>query len=122
MSSSLFLHRLWLAVAGVSALLLSGCSQTTSEPGTGSAPEPTFSKVAPVTLYTTREPGLVQPLLDAFTKDTGIVVDTVFVRDGLPERLRAEGERSPADVLRWIPEICWIWSRTDRPRRFPPTY
>jgi iron(III) transport system substrate-binding protein len=26
-------------------------------------------------------------------------VDTVFVRDGLPERLRAEGERSPADVL-----------------------
>lgn len=50
-------------------------------------------------LYTTREPGLIQPLLDAFTKDTGIKVNTVFVRDGLLERVRAEGARSPADVL-----------------------
>ena len=52
-----------------------------------------------VNLYTTREPGLIQPLLDAFSKDSGIKVNTVFVRDGLLERVRAEGERSPADVL-----------------------
>lgn len=52
-----------------------------------------------VNLYTTREPGLVQPLLDAFTRDTGIRVNTVFVKDGLLERVRAEGARSPADVL-----------------------
>ena len=52
-----------------------------------------------VNLYTTREPGLIQPLLDAFSKDTGIQVNTVFVADGLLERVRAEGERSPADVL-----------------------
>lgn len=52
-----------------------------------------------VTLYTTREPGLIQPLLDAFSAQSGIKVATVFVRDGLPERLRAEGARSPADVL-----------------------
>jgi len=52
-----------------------------------------------VTLYTTREPGLIQPLLDAFTRDTGIEVKTVFLRDGLLERVKAEGERSPADVL-----------------------
>ena len=52
-----------------------------------------------VNLYTTREPGLIQPLLDAFSKDTGIKVNTVFVRDGLLERVRAEGTRSPADVL-----------------------
>ena len=52
-----------------------------------------------VNLYTTREPGLIQPLLDAFTKDSGIKVNTVFVRDGLLERVRAEGARSPADVL-----------------------
>lgn len=50
-------------------------------------------------LYTTREPGLVQPLLDAFTRDTGIKVNTVFVKDGLLERVKAEGARSPADVL-----------------------
>ncbi len=52
-----------------------------------------------VNLYTTREPGLIQPLLDAFTGQTGIAVNTVFVRDGLLERVRAEGARSPADVL-----------------------
>ena len=52
-----------------------------------------------VTLYTTREPGLIQPLLDAFSKESGVRVNTVFVRDGLLERVRAEGARSPADVL-----------------------
>src|SRR5690606_38481201 len=49
--------------------------------------------------HTTREPGLVQPLLDAFPRDTGIKVNTVLLKDGLTERLAAEGERSPADVL-----------------------
>ena len=50
-------------------------------------------------LYTTREPGLVQPLIESFTKTTGIKVNTIFVKDGLPERLAAEGTKSPADVL-----------------------
>jgi len=52
-----------------------------------------------VTLYTTREPGLIQPLLDAFTQSTSVKVDTVFVKDGLVERVKAEGANSPADVL-----------------------
>ena len=52
-----------------------------------------------VTLYTTREAGLVQPLLTAFTATTGTKVNTVFVKDGLLERVKAEGARSPADVL-----------------------
>ena len=52
-----------------------------------------------VSLYTTREPKLIQPLLDAFTKDSGIKVNTVFVKDGLLERVKAEGSKSPADVL-----------------------
>jgi iron(III) transport system substrate-binding protein len=50
-------------------------------------------------LYTTREPGLITPLIEAFTKSTGIKVNTIFVKDGLPERLAAEGTNSPADVL-----------------------
>ncbi len=54
---------------------------------------------AEVTVYTTREPGLIQPLLSAFTARTGTQVKTVFVKDGLLERVKAEGERSPADVL-----------------------
>ena len=52
-----------------------------------------------VTVYTTREPGLIQPLLAAFTAQSGINVQTVFVKDGLLERVKAEGTRSPADLL-----------------------
>ena len=52
-----------------------------------------------VNLYTTRETGLIQPLLDAFTKSTGIKVNTIFIKDGLIERVKAEGPNSPADVL-----------------------
>ncbi|EFM55512.1 Fe(3+) ABC transporter substrate-binding protein [Brucella inopinata] len=52
-----------------------------------------------VNLYTTREPGLIQPLLDAFKSSTGITVNTVFLKDGLAERVASEGESSPADIL-----------------------
>ena len=52
-----------------------------------------------VNLYTTREPGLIKQLLEKFAKKTGIKVNTVFVKDGLAERVRAEGKRSPADIL-----------------------
>ncbi|TYT27299.1 Fe(3+) ABC transporter substrate-binding protein [Luteimonas viscosa] len=81
----------------VAALLLVAC-------GGSPAPAPTADAEAAadpgeLNLYTTREPGLIQPLLDAFTAQTGTRVNTVFVRDGLLERVRAEGERSPADVL-----------------------
>lgn len=54
---------------------------------------------AELNLYTTREPGLIQPLLDAFTQSSGIAVNTIFLQDGVAERVIAEGERSPADVL-----------------------
>jgi iron(III) transport system substrate-binding protein len=50
-------------------------------------------------IYTTREPGLIQPLLDAFTKATGIKVNSIFMQAGLAERVASEGTRSPADVL-----------------------
>ncbi|MCW2481285.1 Fe(3+) ABC transporter substrate-binding protein [Candidatus Symbiopectobacterium sp. NZEC135] len=52
-----------------------------------------------LTLYTTREPGLIQPLLDTFTKDSGVKVNTVFIKDGMLERVKAEGQNSPADLL-----------------------
>ncbi|NYT77416.1 Fe(3+) ABC transporter substrate-binding protein [Alcaligenaceae bacterium] len=57
------------------------------------------ASAAEVSLYTTREPQLIQPLLDQFTKDTGVQVNTVFVKDGLIERVKAEGDKSPADLL-----------------------
>lgn len=52
-----------------------------------------------VNVYTTREPALAAPLFEAFTKATGITVNSVFVKDGLAERVKAEGAASPADLL-----------------------
>lgn len=58
---------------------------------------PTFAQE--VNIYATREPGLIQPILDAFTAETGVAVNTVFLENGLIERVQAEGESSPADIL-----------------------
>jgi iron(III) transport system substrate-binding protein len=52
-----------------------------------------------VNVYTNREPGLYSATLDEFTKATGIKVNPLFSEQGLAERIRAEGENSPADVL-----------------------
>ena len=52
-----------------------------------------------VNIYSYREPGLIKPLLEAFTKETGIKTNVVFANNGLIERLAAEGKNSPADVL-----------------------
>lgn len=52
-----------------------------------------------VNLYTTREPGLIAPLLQAFEQASGVKVNTVFVKDGLLERVKAEGAQSPADLF-----------------------
>lgn len=54
---------------------------------------------ADVTLYTTREPGLIRPLLEAFTASAGTKVNTVFLQSGLAERVQSEGVRSPADLM-----------------------
>ncbi len=52
-----------------------------------------------INIYTAREPQLIQPVLDAFTQDTGIKTNVIFIKDGLEERIKAEGVNSPADVI-----------------------
>ena len=52
-----------------------------------------------VNVYSHRQPELLQPLIDAFTKETGITVNVAFVDKGMVERLVAEGNRSPADLI-----------------------
>lgn len=52
-----------------------------------------------VNIYSYREPGLIDPLLKAFTAKTGIEAKVVFASAGLNERLAAEGANSPADLL-----------------------
>ena len=51
-----------------------------------------------VNVYTSRQPELIQPIFDAFTGETGITVNVLYARKGLIERLKAEGDRSPADL------------------------
>ena len=52
-----------------------------------------------VNIYTYRQPDLIQPVLDAFTAETGIKTEVLFLDKGLEERVAAEGENSPADVI-----------------------
>jgi len=52
-----------------------------------------------VNVYTYRESKLMQPLFDAFAKETGIKVNVISASSGLEQRIKAEGANSPADVL-----------------------
>lgn len=72
-----------MLLAAVSGLLLSGAA----------------SAQGVLNIYTTREPGLAAPVFEAFTNATGITINSVFVKDGLAERVKAEGSASPADIL-----------------------
>ena len=52
-----------------------------------------------VNVYSYREQKLIQPLFEAFTKDTGIKVNVISASSGLEQRIKTEGANSPADVL-----------------------
>lgn len=52
-----------------------------------------------VNIYSYRQANLLEPLLDAFTQETGIETNVVFAKKGLAERLEREGRNSPADVV-----------------------
>ena len=50
-------------------------------------------------IYSHRQPFLIKPFLQAFTSKTGIKTNVVYASKGLVQRLLAEGEASPADVV-----------------------
>ncbi len=52
-----------------------------------------------INVYSYRQPELIAPLTEAFTAETGIDVNVAFLNQGMVERLQAEGDRSPADVV-----------------------
>ena len=59
----------------------------------------TAASAADVNIYTSRQPELIQPVLDAFTKETGLTTATIFIDKGLEQRIAAEGANSPADLI-----------------------
>lgn len=59
-----------------------------------------FALAEQVNLYSARKEALIKPLLDKFTKETGISVNLVTGKaDNLITRLKSEGKYSPADLL-----------------------
>lgn len=53
-----------------------------------------------VVVYSARNEQLIKPLFDAYTKETGVPVKFVTGKAGsLMQRLKAEGENTPADLL-----------------------
>lgn len=52
-----------------------------------------------VNIYSFRQPFLIEPILEQFTKESGIKTKVVFAKKGLIQRLQREGKLSPADVV-----------------------
>ena len=76
---------------GVAAMAL-GLAMGTGAPMAGAS-------AAELNIYSHRQQFLLQPFLDAFTAETGISTKVVYASKGLAQRLLAEGEASPADVI-----------------------
>ncbi len=52
-----------------------------------------------VNIYSFRQPFLIEPILAEFSKSTGIKTKVIFAKKGLIQRLKREGELSPADIV-----------------------
>lgn len=60
---------------------------------------PALAQSGEVNVYTYRETKLIQPLFEAFTRDSGIKVNVISASSGLEQRMKSEAANSPADVL-----------------------
>ena len=60
---------------------------------------PVAAAAAEINIYSHRQQFLLQPFLDSFTAETGLKTRVVYASKGLAQRLLAEGEASPADVI-----------------------
>jgi len=52
-----------------------------------------------INIYSSRSPELVQPMLDAYTAETGVTFNILYLAKGMAQRLEAEGDATPADVI-----------------------
>ena len=50
-------------------------------------------------IYSHRQPYLLKPFIEAYTKKTGVKLNVVYSSKGLAQRLAAEGSNSPADLI-----------------------
>ena len=52
-----------------------------------------------VNLYSYRQPFLIEPMLEEFTRQTGTKVNVVFANKGMVEKIKAAGDNNPADAV-----------------------
>ena len=52
-----------------------------------------------VNLYSYRQPFLIEPMLEEFTRQTGTKVNVVFAKKGMIEKIKAAGDNNPADAV-----------------------
>ena len=57
-------------------------------------------KEEPLKVYSSRKPHLIKPLLDIYTKETGVSVELITGKAGaLIQKLKQEGSKTPADLF-----------------------
>ena len=61
--------------------------------------QPNMATAGELNIYSHRQPFLIQPFIEAYQKQTGTNINTVYASKGLAQRLQAEGKRSPADII-----------------------
>ncbi|MDC0948361.1 extracellular solute-binding protein [Gammaproteobacteria bacterium] len=59
----------------------------------------TASLADEINIYSSRQEFLLQPVIEAYEAKTGNNVNTLFIKDGLEQRLMLEGKQSPADLI-----------------------
>lgn len=60
---------------------------------------PNIANTKSLNIYSHRQPYLLKPFIDAYTKKTGVQLNVVYSSKGLAQRLAAEGANSPADLI-----------------------
>lgn len=95
-----------LAFTAILFAMLSGCSKDSSldnsdaQTANTAAANSTSEAVEPIVVYSSRNEHLIAPVFDLFTQQTGINIEYATDKAGvLIERIKAEGQNTPADVL-----------------------
>jgi iron(III) transport system substrate-binding protein len=89
--------RHWPAILSlVAAAALAGCG----DPSTPDEAKSASATAEPVVVYSARAEQLIQPIFDAYTEKTGVPIRyTTDSEQPLIQKLLAEGETTPADLL-----------------------
>jgi len=98
----------------VSALFLAACGQQAETESVSTSADDQNAKPSTVVVYSSRQPHLIEPLFERYSEQTGVEVE--FSNDNeasLIERLAAEGENTPADVLITV-DAGNLWQASQR--------